>query len=105
MSHIDALYEAAQKATPRDAGDGLNIDYGYEEIGFGPARTRSHEDVGKPLTDADFDFIAAADPQTVMALIEVYRAARAYTEPQAASAHARLHADLRAAIEKVEALG
>ena len=108
-SPIDALYEAAQKATPGPwhvAGDYSGevrtwVPDGVRQSGKHKGEPRSPREqkvvgiepagaCGDPdccpqgdvlvLTSENATFIAAADPQTVMALVELYRAAKCYEE-------------------------
>ncbi len=75
MNRIDALEAAAKKATTRPPGSVLVIDFAYEEVGWGNPQRMMGESVGVELTDDDYRLIALADPATVLALIEMYRAA------------------------------
>ena len=116
MSRIDALYEAAQKATPGPWRE----DFGSIRSGsLYVVTTGGDTAVGK----RDGEFIALADPQTVMALVEAYRAAKDVDLARVAvdehvaecdtacrtfldlnDLYMRGLNDLRAAIEKVESL-
>lgn len=116
MSKIDALYEAAQKVTP--------VPWhvlAANAVVFGPDGSADKCAVfegGDPRDDLELaGYIAAADPQTTMALIEAYRAVRAFRWPPAPDESWSEYVKrlvttlrpsdanrLRAAIEKVEAL-
>lgn len=133
MSRTDDLYEAAARATPgpwradekcgHELMGGLvavlpGANFAREEAvatGECIAHTYSYWRSGEQER-ADGTYIAKADPQTVMALVEAYRAAETglraaidtrYGGPRSVSIEKgnSLLADLRAAIEKVEALG
>ncbi len=100
VSRIDALYEAAKKATPGPRA-ALHIDHSYEEFGWerpdGTLVEVSAEDLG---------LMERADRETVMALVEAYRAAKKIDADDYARLGMPVRHDraLRAAIEKVEAL-
>ena len=140
MTKIDALYEAAQKATPgpwRIATPDIRCvlshslhgrgecDYMfqgwtepshyYESLGQDISSEATREivvdavgEMDRNLSEQDAAYIAAADPQTVMALVECYRAVKA-VERNAIAITKREPGDreineVRAAIAKVEAL-
>src|SRR3990167_10618084 len=76
MTIEQRLLSLAAKAARLSLGSVLNIDFCYEEVGWGKAQRMVNESVGEPLTDADFDLIAACDPATVSAPARVVEEAR-----------------------------
>lgn len=119
MSRIDEIYAAAQKAR---ASKPENDDTPWPWQQWDPVEMVPAEDRGS-LDDPDdywvigandpcARFIDITDPQTVMALVEVYRAAAAFRDEHTAGGHhfrkgagCRHDHAIVAAIEKVEALG
>lgn len=94
MSKIDALYEAAQKATPNE-----------------PTQTAVECESCGEWTSFSVLCTQLADPQTVMALVEVYRRAKksmsdleAHWDSCRPGYNDCSHSILRDAIAKVEAL-
>lgn len=97
---IDALYEAAQKATP---GPWTYVpDEGAVYDASGVSVMAWEDDDG-----TDSAYLALADPQTVMAVIEAYRAAKALVGVERTCKHDGECGWTRAqtAVAKVEALG